>query len=441
MAVLGLDGMPLDLARNLCERGVMPNLEPLVLSDRATSLRAELPELSPVNWTSFYTASGPGEHGVFGFTMIDPATYEISIADSSRVAGPTIFDALGEAGLTCKVVNLPNTYPARPIKGMLVAGFPAPEMSRAVHPPMLAGMLARAGYRLEAETEAGLTDCSRLLGDLNGMLDARRAALDLLWPDLAWDLFVFVITETDRLFHFLFHALEDENHALHADCLAFMRSLDGLAGEFLERFEALPDPKRLMVLADHGFTRMSTELDVNSVLMREGLLKLGAPPGSELDMRAVSPESKCLALDPGRIYIHTRGRFGRGSLSDVEAPRVAEHVKALFEGLETGGRPVVRRAHPGSEIYSGPLARLAPDIVLEPEPGVSLTAKLDGREPFGLRGRSGAHTADGALFFDSDGFRPALMRETGARVLDFFGLHRHNAGEPDRHGSKIITSG
>jgi len=436
---LGLDGLPLSLAKTLCRQGVMPNLAQLAMSDKAVALRAELPELSPVNWTSFYTAAGPGEHGVFGFTQINPVSYEISLADSSRVACPSIFDRLGEAGLTSKVVNLPNTYPAKPLRGMLVAGFPAPELPGATHPPMLAGMLARSGYRLEADTENGSRDHDLLLADLNAMLDARRTALDMLWPDLAWDLFVFVITETDRLFHFLFDALEDESHPVHGDCLAFMTRLDDLVGDFLDRFEALPGPKRLMALADHGFTRLTTELDVNSLLMREGHLILDAPPSSELDMRAVSPGSHALALDPGRIYLHTRERFARGGLDARDARRVSADIKAMLEGFEIDGQRPIRKIHLGHELYQGPCLPAAPDLVIEPEPGVNLTAKLDGRDVFGLHGRTGAHTVGDAFFFDSAGFTPQLMRDTGNGVLDFFGLGPHNAGSSTQHDSTIIT--
>ena len=44
MAVLGLDGLPLDLALRLCAAGVTPNLARVASGARA--IRAELPELS-----------------------------------------------------------------------------------------------------------------------------------------------------------------------------------------------------------------------------------------------------------------------------------------------------------------------------------------------------------------------------------------------------------
>ena len=88
LAVLGLDGLPLSLARELAPR--LPNLAGLL--DKAGSIEAELPELSPVNWTSLATGEGPEIHGVFGFTRLDPRSYELSLTDATHVSCPTLFD-------------------------------------------------------------------------------------------------------------------------------------------------------------------------------------------------------------------------------------------------------------------------------------------------------------------------------------------------------------
>ena len=421
MAVLGLDGLPLSLARRWCERGLAPNLARLMDAPGTQSIRAELPELSPVNWTSFFTAAGPEEHGVFGFTRIDPRTYDVAITDSGAVHMPTIFDRLGERGLTCKVVNLPNTYPARPLRGMLVAGFVAPELSRAVYPPFLAGPLAGAGYRLEADTVRGKDDPDFLLEDLADTLDSRRRALDMLWPDLAWDLFVFVLTETDRLFHFLFPALLDDAHPVATACDEFVRRWDALVGAFLDRYEALPGPKRLVVLADHGFTSLSTEVDLNALLADQGLLHLAGEPAHENDARVVGPGSRALALDPGRVYLHTTDRFARGPVPPAEAPALAERIRRALLDLRHQGRPVIRAVYNRAELYPGPMNPIAPDLVAEPQPGFSLTAKFDARPLFGHFGRTGAHTPDDAFFHDSDAAPARTPRDAGRLVLEFFG--------------------
>jgi len=422
LAVLGLDGVSLDLARILCGLTNLPHLSRLANAPAAHGVRAELPELSPVNWTSLATGLGPGGHGVFGFTRIDPVSYAISVGDAGEIAAPRFWETLGGRGLTCKVVNWPHSYPARPFPGWLVAGFVAPELSRACHPPLLARLLAQKGYSLEADTAAGKEDPDLLLRELHAALASRRAALDLLWPDLAWDCFALVLTETDRLFHFQLHAVLDPAHPLHGDCMSFLRAWDGLLGEFLARFDALPEPKRLIAVADHGFALLRAEVDLNAWLARHGFLRLAGQPRHELDASLVAPDSRALALDPGRVFLHLAGRFSRGGVRLAEARALREDLRAGLLALSCEGEQVMEDVFRGEELYPDARAGLVPDLVCLARPGFSLTAKWDRREVFGLFGRTGCHTAHGALWSDSAGSRPGRMRDAGRELAAAFPL-------------------
>ena len=422
LVVLGLDGLPLALAREL--GASLPGIRRL--TEGAVSVRAELPELSPVNWTSFFTGKGPEEHGIFGFSRLDPKTYGLSIADSTHVACPTVFDALGEAGLVSRVINLPGTYPARPMRGMLVTGFVSHELAKAVHPPFLAGKLAEAGYRLEADTSRGASDPDHLLAELRTTLASRLTALDLLWPDLAWDLFVHVFTETDRLFHFLMDAVLEHGHPRHIDCMRFLADWDACVRQFLARYDALPGPKRLMVLADHGFTRLRTEVCVNTWLKQQGFLTLDAAPSSEWDAGNIGAQSKAFALDPARIYIHTRN-YARGCVNEADKSGLVDAIKHGLGALTFDGEPVMEHVYTTDELYPGTRCAQAPDLVCLARPGFDLKAKFDRDEVFGLHGRTGTHTADGAIFYDTDGLRPARMRDIGRAILNHFGIPGHGA--------------
>lgn len=421
LVVLGLDGLPLSLARRLAPD--LPNLGRLV--PEAREIAAELPELSPVNWTSLATGAGPGEHGVYGFVRLAPRTYAVSLTDSSCVACPTVFERLGEHGLVSRVVNLPNTYPARPLRGMLVAGFVAERLDRAVYPPFLAGALSRVHYRLEADTSRGASDPAYLLAELSATLDSRLAALDLLWPDLAWDLFVFVLTETDRLFHFLFPVLEDETHPWHGPCREFLRKWDQAIGRILEHYDDLPGPKRLLVLADHGFATLKIEVDLNRWLCEAGLLKLlpAQARGAEAELEAgrIAPGSAALALDPGRVYLHTKRRFSRGQMDDAAAERLLPELRQALSDLTFQGERVMEKVLYGRELYAGACAPAAPDLVCVPRPGFDLKAKFNRDAVFGLYGRSGTHTAGDVFFYDSAGSQPTRVRDAGQEILRHFG--------------------
>ncbi|MBG0789295.1 MAG: alkaline phosphatase family protein [Desulfovibrionaceae bacterium] len=418
LAVLGLDGLPLDLARTL--GAALPNLNRI--AGRATTVRAELPELSPVNWTSFFTGAGPEEHGVFGFSRLDPDTYELRVSDFTDVSCPTIFDRLGDHGLVSRFINLPNTYPMRPLRGMGVSGFVSRDLAKAVYPPFLQARLAEADYRLEADTSRRAADLDFLLDGLRDTLRSRLAALDMLWPDLGWDLFVLVFTETDRLFHFFMDAVVHPDHPHHLSCMRFLADWDCALGAFLARYDALPEPKRLLVMADHGFTEIKTEVCLNTWLKREGLLRFDGPPADEWDMTHLSGESKAFALDPGRIYIHRRDRFRRGTVRNRDAQALAKRIAAKLMDLTCQGEPVMEAVHSGADLYPGSTSEQTPDLVCQPRPGFDLKAKSDRENIFGLHGRTGTHTVDGAIFMDTHGSRPVRMRDIGQTILHHFDI-------------------
>ncbi len=420
---LGLDGVSLTMAKHLASTGKCPNLGRI--SDKAVAMDAELPELSPVNWTSFATASGPETHGVFGFTVIDPGSYSMSLTDSKTVACPTIFDRLGQHDLVSKVINLPHSYPVKKLNGVLLAGFVAPDLSRAVYPPPLFGPLRDAGYQIEADTTKGAAEPEYLFQQLRTTLAGRRAALDMFWPDLDFDLFVFVLTETDRLFHFFHPAVMDSNHALHADCLDLLSEWDALIGEVLDRYEALPDPKRLIVLADHGFADLKVEVDLNAWLASVGLLKLQGEPGEWSSSRIGHPTA-AFALDPGRIYMHIKERYARGVFHEHVGLRHAGSIRDALLEMQYEGEAVFEAIYLKPEIYDGPMARYAPEIVCVPHPGFCLTGKFDRTDVFGKFNRHGVHTVHDALYYDSTGYTAARVRDAGAAILDFFDIPGNN---------------
>lgn len=418
LVVLGLDGVPLDLARKL--GASLPNIGRI--AREATTVRAELPELSPVNWTSFFTGVGPEKHGVFGFSHINPDTYGLRISTFEDVDSPTIFDHLGDHGLVSRFINLPNTYPVRPLRGMGISGFVSFEIEHAAYPPFLRGKLQEAEYKLEADTNRGASDIGYLLEELRQTLRSRLDALDMLWPDLGWDLFVHVFTETDRLFHFFMDAVSHPEHPHHLDCMRFLAEWDYALGQFLAKYDALPDPKRLIVMADHGFTEIKTEVSLNTWLMQKGFLSFDGRPDDEWDISKISSTSKAFALDPGRIYIHTRDRFRKGEVRTRDVQGLTEQIAKGLMQLTCHGEPVFKTIHAGCDLYHGTTSDQVPDLVCQAHPGFDLKAKSDRPEIFGLHGRTGAHTVDGALFMDTMKSQPKRMRDIGATILQHFDI-------------------
>jgi predicted AlkP superfamily phosphohydrolase/phosphomutase len=400
VAVIGLDGVGLPLVRQLVELGVMPQLGKLLASGTAAPMRSSIPTISSVSWTGFMTGKNPGKHGVYGFTDLKPGTMTMFFPNFGNVRAETIWDIAGRAGKRSIVMNIPNTYPARELNGMLVSGFVAVNLQRAVWPATLLPRLQEAGYRIDVDYVNADQRPDAFFADLRTVVEARRRVyLDLLRTE-PWDLFVGVITECDRLHHYFWSQWADPAAPHHQKFLDFYRHLDDVLAELVA---AVPSDVPLFVVADHGHTLIHREFFPNAWLRQQGLLAFAAekPKGpADLD-----PSTKVFVMDPGRVYVHRKGRFPLGTVEDDEAQallaRVTEGLLALHDdspGAPSGGRPVPR-VYTRDELYSGPCVGEAPDLVIHFNDGYDPKGAFARTEVFGRSALTGMHTYDDSLFF------------------------------------------
>jgi predicted AlkP superfamily phosphohydrolase/phosphomutase len=150
--VIGLDGVPYSLILELAERGIAPTLGGLLKAGHLHKMKASLPEISSVSWTDFMTGTNSGEHGIFGFTDLKPGSYALRFPNFLDVKRETIWDILGKKGKKSIVLNQPSTYPARPLNGIMVSGFVAIDLAKAVYPLSQKAALDRMGYQVDIDT-------------------------------------------------------------------------------------------------------------------------------------------------------------------------------------------------------------------------------------------------------------------------------------------------
>jgi predicted AlkP superfamily phosphohydrolase/phosphomutase len=411
--VIGLDGVPYSLLRSLVDSGVMPRTGEIVSRGRIEPMTVTLPEISSVSWSTFMTGRNPGEHGIFGFTDLKEDGYGIRFPAFGDLKSPTIWDRLGEHGMRSVVVNQPSTYPARPIPGILVSGFVAIDLARSVAPAEYVSELEGIGYRIDIDTERCRDDPDELFSQLLALLDARRAAADLLWESEDWHLMEIVVTGTDRLHHFMWDAWKAENHPHHEDFLAYYRRVDDLIHHIYERSVKSGVENRFFLLSDHGFCGVKKEVQINAVLRKAGFLDL---PEGATSLEGITETTKAFALDPARIYLNRTGRFPNGSVEDGDAESLLGNLVAVFERLEHKGEHVIRRIFTRDEAYSGPFAERGPDLLLVPRNGYDLKGRPGAGEMLGERRFQGMHTWDDAFFFSLDA--SALRPGNGLNIID-----------------------
>jgi len=160
-----------------------------------------------------------------------------------------------------------------------------------------------------------------------------------------------------------------------------------------------------------------------------------------MEWRRTAAFSEEVNTQPG-VWINLAGREAVGSVARADYERVRRDViDALLDWKLEGGERVVARALPREDLYDGPFAARAPDVVLEVgaergylhslvatpwhRPGTAALRTLADDELAGGRGRgmNGTHRRDGIwLVTDARSERPASIASVARIALATLGV-------------------
>src|SRR6185369_6230701 len=175
--LIGLDGTPCTLVERFIQDGTMPNMARLRAGGSLLQMDTSIPDISSVAWTSFMTGANPGRHGIYGFLDLQPASYKIYFPNSRHIRSETVWAAVGKAGRQSVVINVPSTYPAQPLNGILISGFVAVDINKATYPAALVTKLKEMDYRIDVDARKVQQSHDALLEDVLVTLDRRIKAL------------------------------------------------------------------------------------------------------------------------------------------------------------------------------------------------------------------------------------------------------------------------
>ncbi len=420
--VIGYDGATWDLAEGWAKAGKLPTLARLMAQGGYGPLRSVMPILSPAAWASFATGVHPGKHGIFDFAQRTEGDYRLRLVTARDMSAPTFWTLAGQAGKRVAVVNVPMTYPATEVNGVMITGLGTPDQRPFTYPVELSEELKTRGYRVNRMVfyEPGREEV--YLRDVYEMTDRLAAtALDLFQQE-PWDLFVVVFRDLDEVSHYFWKHM-DASHPQHdpqadpryADViLKYYQYLDGKLAEFVDA--AGPDVD-LILLSDHGFGPLYKDVFLNEWLKQQGLMATLAPSRSlpqrlllrtgftrqrvsrtlqgmglaRFERRLRSALGEKLELFPahdravfpgavdwertraysygyhGQVFVNLRGREPQGI---VEPGHEYEKTLSLLEAKlaalidPADGQPVVTRMIRGRELFGDAVEWGAPDLVL-----------------------------------------------------------------------------
>jgi len=401
VVIIGLDGVPYRLIKDLSQRNIMPSTRAIIQRGTLRQMESSIPEISSVAWSSIITGANPGRHGIFGFTDIPVGTYRLSFPNSNDLKMLPFWKREGDGRSV--IINVPSIYPAASLNGVLIAGFIALDLQRAVFPPSLVSPLTKMNYQIDVDSSKAHKSMDLFVRDLNQTLQARVSAYRYLWDKEDWRTFMLVFTGTDRLAHFLWDAYEDETHQYHSTFLDYFHQIDEVIGEIASKMK---EDDLIIMLSDHCFELLESDVYINLFLKQQGFLKLRKdPPDSYAD---IDYGTRAFALDPARIYVNLEGKYPRGSVKPEDRDKVIDELESSFKSLEIDGRTVVDSLYRKEEIFEGPYLEMAPDLVLLPNRGFNFKATLKAEELSKESIFTGKHTQKDAFLLVNDTSEDAI---------------------------------
>jgi predicted AlkP superfamily phosphohydrolase/phosphomutase len=474
--IIGLDGASPRLVNHWAETNVLPTLGRLMREGASGLLRSTLPPVTAPAWVSFMTGKNPGKHGIFNFRNMDLSRYSgvgpnSSLASPASFQGESIFEIVSAAGGRVASVNVPVTYPPFPVNGVLISGLPLlPDMRRAyTYPPGLAEAIGH--WSRDNETLDHLSDRRRLEAADFWLAKHTSVSLDLLRQE-HWQLFVTVIRNTDVIPHYLWRygdpvapgTAGPEDNGYRWAIQEHYQKADQAVHRLLD---AAPEDALVIVMSDHGMGVYPDKyVNLNSWLASQGLLSsrrnglLSRPFRRGLwAMKAVLPRRYRLLVS--RVLPQTaQERVFRslGHLDQVDWRRTAAYRVPLFpmvDGVEVNligrqpqgivspgaeyeqvrrsivgaikelrcptGERVVAEAYLREEVYAGPYADKAPDIIVlfneSYTGGPELFGPLVGTRDQSPHQWTATHRMDGIFIAYGPAVRPGSL-VAGAGIVD-----------------------
>lgn len=345
--ILSIDGVPYDLVRRMIDQGEMPNLASLASQSGLKKMRSVQPTVSCVAWSSYMTGANPGKHGIYGFIDRRPGTFELMFPNSSTRAAEDIWSILSRADKRVFGMNVPTSYPPQAVNGIMIGGFLTPSLEKVAYPVGICEYLKSIDYRIDSDAALARRDKRAMLGDLNETLDRRMEAMFHFLQMENWDFFHTHIMGSDRINHFLWEKMEQNDSEFTPAFFAYYRRIDDYIGRLLDM---LPESVPLMIFSDHGFCAIKQEVLLSRYLVESGWTCTAEKLQHPLSIAPAKSRAYCLI--PGRIFVNLSGREPQGI---VPLEKYQETREQLVDDLMTlrdpDGQPVIRKVLKREDIY------------------------------------------------------------------------------------------
>ena len=374
LAVVGLDcATPQLVFDRFVEE--MPNLSDLLGRSTWGPMESIAPPITVPAWSCMMSGRTPGELGIYGFRNRADHSYDrLSVASSTDVRVPRLWDLVGLAGGQSLLVGVPGTYPPPRVRGWVLGDFLAPSTEEDwTHPTALSGEVQDlvGDYVLDV-VDFRSHEKERVAQEVFDMTEQRFEVARHLATTRPWELFAMVDMGPDRLHHGFWADCDPDHprHDPHGPRLNlfrdYYRALDRHLGTLLE---SLDEDTAVLVVSDHGAQPMLGGFCINEWLIEQGWLVLrsevvGRTPVAEADI----DWSRTTAWADGgyyaRVFLNVAGREPAGVVPPADYESVREELCVALSAVpDHTGRPMGNHAYRPEELYPE-VNGVAPDLIV-----------------------------------------------------------------------------
>ena len=354
----------------------LPNLSKLMDEGAWGRMESTLPPITVPAWTAMMTSKDPGQLGFYGFRNRKSYDYEeLYFANGAYVREKTVWQILSRNRMSSVVLGVPQSYPPKPINGIVVGCFLTPDKNSVyTYPEEIAkeiDSIAEGDYIIDVK-DFRTDDKSKLLEQIYVMTRRRFAVVSNWVKSKDWDFFMFVEMGVDRIhhgfwrYHDVNHRLYEKGHEFEFAIRDYYIYLDREIGKVLE---ILPPDTMILVVSDHGAQTMDGAVCVNEFFRREGYLKLKEEPKKQQKLKTSGIDwsgTKCWGEGGyySRIFMNVEGREPQGIIPKADYEKVRDEIKKKLEELgDENGNPIGTKVFKPEEVYRE-VKNIAPDLIV-----------------------------------------------------------------------------
>ena len=374
VCVIGLDCAAPELVFEKW-RDELPNLRRVMEAGIWGELESVTPPITVPAWMCMMTGKDPGTLGIYGFRNRRDHSYDgLNFASSHLIKEPTVWDVLAPQGKQTIALGVPLTYPPKPLNGVLVSDFLAPNTNADyTYPPELKEEIkATVGEYIFDTREFRTENKAQLLADIYAMTRQRFALAKHFLTTKPHDFFIMVEMGTDRIHHGFWRFFDSEHPKYEAGnpfenaIRDYYVMLDGLIGDLLT---VLDSDTRLLIVSDHGAKRMDGGLCFNDWLIQEGYLVLKDTPEQPTKFSpSLVDWTRTKAWGDGgyygRLFLNLAGREPQGIVAENEVESLKGELITKLEALtDDNGKPLGNRVFRPEQIYAH-CRNVPPDLIV-----------------------------------------------------------------------------